>query len=105
MRKQWTSILAGLALMLTGCSQAVEMKSSPAPSMGTLRHRGKSYDLRRVVTADARQRRNDPFLREMAPDRTYAQSDSEIWAGQDISDVEIEDNLLWADSEGPEYPE
>ena len=101
MRKQWTIMLAGLALALTGCSQAVEKGSSP--SMGTLRHRGKSYDLRRVVTADARQRRTDPFLREMDPESTFAQSNDEVWAGRNMSEGDFEDNIfLIANLEGRE---
>ena len=102
MRNSWTAMLAGVALMLTGCSQGPEMNASPSPSMGTLRHRGKSYDLRRVVTADARPRRNDPFLRTMAPESSYAQSKSDIWAGHNVSEAELEDQLFVVDLEGGE---
>jgi hypothetical protein len=97
MRKQWTSILAGFALAITGCAQTVEMNTSPAPSMGTLRHRTKSYDLRKVVAADAGERQGDPFLREMRPADTYARSNDQVWAGGENSEVELEDQVFAAD--------
>jgi len=102
MSKQCAAILAGISLTLTGCSEMNAASMNAAPSMGTLRHRGKSYDLRRVVTADAKQRQSDPFLRHMAPETTFARSNEKVWAGQDISNGQIEDNLFVLDQQGGE---
>ena len=65
-------------MALVGCSQqGPETESPPSgksqagSSLGTLRHRGKSYDLRQVLTAEGDQFPDDPFLRELTKETTF----------------------------------
>lgn len=77
-RRSILIVAAVVPLLLGSCQTAslTPVSTEPAPSLGSLEHRGRRYDLRDLNSQAYRDASADPFVRNFNPDLLWARKDA-----------------------------